>query len=72
MDNLFDVIYSGQLLPGAKGDDVVEQFALLFKVPQETAHNIVLGNNEFVIKRKINSATAQKYKEKRFLSRICG
>ncbi len=64
MDNLFDVIYSGQLLPGAKGDDVVEQFALLFKVPQETAHNIVLGNNEFVIKRKINSATAQKYKEK--------
>lgn len=64
MSTLFDVIYSGQLLPNANGDDVVQQFALLFKIPQETAHDIVLGNKEFVIKRKIDSAVAQRYKEK--------
>ena len=64
MNKFFDVIYSGQLASNVQGDESVKQFSILFKISQEKSRNIVLGNKEFVIKKNIDRATAQKYKEK--------
>ena len=58
--SLYSVIIDGSLQIGFEPDKVTHEFAQLFKIPPEKAQGLL--DKKRILKKRIDSATAQKYK----------
>ncbi len=63
MNSLFQVVFTGQLLPGVNPEQAARDFAAVFKIPEEKAWRLILDKHEHVLKREVNEANADRYRE---------
>jgi uncharacterized membrane protein len=63
MNRLFQVVFTGQLLPGVNPEQAARDFAAVFKIPEEKAWRLILDQHEHVLKREVNEANADRYRE---------
>jgi hypothetical protein len=59
MNRLFQVVFTGQLLPGVNPEQAARDFAAVFKIPEEKAWRLILDQHEHVLKREVNEANAE-------------
>lgn len=63
MSAQYQVVFTGQLKPGTNGEQAARDFAAVFKVPDEKAWTLVLGDKERVLKRDVDEFNAERYRE---------
>lgn len=63
MGSLYQVVYTGALQPGISGDEAARAFADVFKVDEDKARSLVLGEREEVLKKDVDEANARRYRE---------
>lgn len=60
--NLFNVIFTGQLINGYEADQVIKSFATKFKVPEAKARKVILADKQMVLKTRAEHVKAYKFK----------
>lgn len=63
MPDLYQVVFTGALASTVAQEQVVRDFAAVFKVPEEKAWRLVLSNSEHVLKKDIDRANAERYRQ---------
>jgi hypothetical protein len=61
-DPSYDIVFSGELTPGADPHAVRERLRALFKLPDETLDRLFSGR-PVAIKRGVDAATAKRYRD---------
>ncbi len=64
MENKYNVVFTGNLRPGANTADVIANFASVFKVPEDQAQKIILAGQEKTLKKDVPLEVANQYKAK--------
>lgn len=63
MAMLYQVVYTGALQPHVNAEQAARDFAAIFKVPDEKAWKLVLGKRAHVLKREVDEANANRYRD---------
>jgi uncharacterized membrane protein len=62
MGALYQILFTGQLKPGIDPEEALQEFATVFKVPDDKARQLVLGGQERVLKKEVDEANAERYR----------
>ena len=62
MSDLFKVVYSGELKPGLRAEDVIDRLAASFNLSPDDARTLVLGGQRHVLKKEVDRDTAERYR----------
>lgn len=63
MNQLYQVVFTGELRHHADPEQAARDFAAVFKVPADKAWKLVLGGGEHVLKRDVDAANAERYRQ---------
>ncbi len=63
MSAFHQVVFTGQLRPGVNAEQAARDFAAVFKIPEEKAWRLILDKHEHVLKREVDDANAERYRE---------
>jgi hypothetical protein len=63
MGGLYQVVFTGELQPDISAEQAARDFAAVFKVPEQKATELVFGRSEHVLKKEVDEANAQRYRE---------
>jgi uncharacterized membrane protein len=63
MDSLYQVVFTGRLKPGVDAAQASQDFAAVFKVPDEKARALIGGGAERVLKKDVTADSAERYRE---------
>lgn len=63
MSAFHQVVFTGRLRPGVNAEQAARDFAAVFKLPEEKAWRLILDAREHVLKREVDDANAQRYRE---------
>jgi hypothetical protein len=63
MGSLYQVVYTGELQPGTSPEQAARGFADVFKVDEDKARALVLGEQEHVLKKDVDEVNARRYRE---------
>ena len=63
MGGLYQVVFTGELQPHVSAEQAARDFAAVFKVPEQKATKLVFGRSEHVLKKEVDEANAQRYRE---------
>lgn len=61
MDTLYRIVFSGQLAPGKRAQDVIPALAAKFKMRQENARAILLKGADQTLKQNLSADKARRY-----------
>jgi hypothetical protein len=61
-ESQYDIIFAGELAPGANPAEVCRRIKVLFKLSDEAAHRL-FGDRPVTIKRGVDDATVTRYRE---------
>ena len=64
MNNLFNVIFTGNLQPDTSLPETIEKVAALFKISPQKTEAFINGKTEKIIKKNVPLAVAEKYRER--------
>lgn len=64
MEDLYKIIFFGQLQPNIEVDEVINNLSLIFNIPKEKAEKFISLKKARVIKKNLSYETAIKYKNK--------
>jgi uncharacterized membrane protein len=57
------VVFTGELKPGINAEQAARDFAAVFKIPEEKAWRLILDKHEHILKREVDDANAERYRE---------
>lgn len=63
MSGFHQVVFTGELKPGTNAEQAARDFAAVFKIPEEKARRLILDQREHVLKREVDDANAERYRE---------
>ena len=63
MSAFHQVVFTGELKPGVNPEQAAREFAAVFKIPEEKARQLILDGQEHVLKREVDDANAERYRE---------
>ena len=63
MSGFHQVVFTGELKPGVNAEQAAREFAAVFKIPQEKASGLIQDKREHVLKREVDDANAERYRE---------
>jgi uncharacterized membrane protein len=63
MTAFHQVVFTGELRPGVNAEQAARDFAAVFKIPEEKAWRLILNKREHVLKREVDDANAERYRE---------
>jgi len=61
METLYRIVFSGQLAPGKRAQDVIPALAAKFRMRQEQARTILLKGTDQTLKQNLTAAKAERY-----------
>jgi len=62
MSDLFKVIYTGELNPDLRAEEVIDRLAASFNLSPDDARTLVLGGQHHVLKKDVDRDTAERYR----------
>lgn len=63
MAERFNVVYCGELKPGIRAQQAIDNVAARFKIPQSQARRLVLGGEVRIIKKAVDADTAEAFRK---------
>jgi uncharacterized membrane protein len=63
MSTFHQVVFTGELRPGFNAEQAARDFAAVFKIPEEKAWRLILDKRPHVLKREVDDANAERYRE---------
>jgi len=63
MSAFHQVVFTGRLKPGIDAEQAAQDFASVFKLPQEQARRLILDAREHVLKHEVDDSNAERYRE---------
>jgi uncharacterized membrane protein len=63
MSAFYQVVFTGELLPGIDPEQATRDFAAVFKIPEEKARRLIVDRHEHVLKREVDRDNAKRYQE---------
>ena len=62
METLYRIVYTGDLAPGARPEEVVSALSQSFRVRESTARDLVLGGGRVILKHDLSLERAKRYR----------
>jgi uncharacterized membrane protein len=63
MSVFHQVVFTGELRAGVNAEQAARDFAAVFKIPEEKAWRLILDKRPHVLKREVDDANAERYRE---------
>lgn len=63
METLYQIVFSGKLVPGKSLQDIVPSLSSRFRLREETARGLILGGEGRVLKHNLTASAAAHYRE---------
>jgi uncharacterized membrane protein len=63
MSTLHQVVFTGRLRSGVDAEQAAQDFAAVFKIPEEKAWDLIQNGDEHVLKREVDENNAERYRE---------